>query len=168
MVQKTTKRNKILKIYFEHPHRSFTVREISKLTKIPTSTVQRYLVHLKQEKIIDNKNMANLTTYFKFLKSSAIIDKIYRSGLLEYLDEVLLPSTIILFGGVRKGEYVKESDIDLFIASTKRKKLDVTRFERKIGHNLDLFIEKDICDLPPRLLNNVVNGIKLQGYFKVK
>ena len=87
---------------------------------------------------------------------------------MQYLEKGFNPSCIILFGGARKGEYDKESDIDIFIESTKEAKADLAKFEREMGHLIQLFIEKDINDLNPRLRNNVINGIKLRGYFKVK
>ncbi len=78
------------------------------------------------------------------------------------------PSCIILFGSFRKGESVKGSDIDLFIESSKKIELNLNKFEKKLSHDLQLFIEEDIKKLQPRLLNNVVNGIKLYGSFKIK
>ena len=75
---------------------------------------------------------------------------------------------IILFGGIRKGEYDNESDIDLFVESTKKIKIDLSKFENMLKHDVQLFVEKDIKNLPDRLFNNIVNGIKLKGYLKIK
>ena len=33
---------------------------------------------------------------------------------------------------------------------------------------IQLFREKNINDLPDRLFNNIVNGIKLSGFFKIR
>jgi predicted nucleotidyltransferase len=94
-------------------------------------------------------------------------NRLYEIGLIDYLEKKLVPETIILFGSIRKGEYDNESDIDIFVASTKKAKLDLKKFEKILGHEIQIFIEKDINDLQVHLKNNVVNGIKLSGYFKI-
>ena len=168
MVLQTQKWDKLLKIFFENPSKSNTIRNIYKLAKVPTSTVQRYFVNLKKDEIISKENKLNLTDYTKFLKTFYMINLIFRSNLIFYLEEKLLPSCIILFGSVRKGEYDLDSDIDLFIESQKTKQLDLKEFEKKLGHPIQLFIEKDINKMQTHLFNNIVNGIKLYGYFNLK
>src|SRR3989338_7805905 len=98
MALKTQKWDKILGLLFEHPNKSFTVREISKKTCIPPSSAQRYLEDLSKEGLITKDNAANITPYFKFKKTFFIIDRIFKSGLIEFLDNEFKPSSIILFG----------------------------------------------------------------------
>ena len=160
--------DKLLELFFEHPSDTFTVREISKKIKVPSSTVQRYLEKLKRSNLIDKKNRANITPYFKFKKTFFIIDKIFKSGLVKYLEESLKPSVMIIFGSARKGEYEKGSDIDIFIELTSENKVNLRSFEKKIGHKIQLFVKKDIEELPDDLFNNVINGIKLRGYLRIK
>ncbi len=168
MVLKNQKWDKVLELLFENPNKRFTIREISKETKVPTSSIQRYLKSLKEENLIDRDNKIVINEYSKFLKSSFMINKIIKSGLIEYLNEKLNSSVIIIFGGIRKGEYDNESDIDLFVESTKKIKIDLSKFEKMLKHNIQLFVEKDVKNLPDRLFNNVINGIKLGGYLKIK
>jgi len=123
---------------------------------------------LKKKELINQNNSANITPYFKFKKTFFIINKIYESGLINYIEKNLVPETIILFGGMRKGDYDYESDIDLFISTTKKTKLNLKKFEKKLKHNIHLFLKKDVNELQNHLFNNVVNGIKLSGYFKIK
>jgi predicted nucleotidyltransferase len=97
-----------------------------------------------------------------------MINSLFIVGLIDFLIQSLNPSVIIVFGGVRKGEYDKDSDVDLFVEATTKKELSLSLFEKKLGHKIDLFIKKDINELPDNLFNNVVNGIKVYGYFKIK
>ena len=157
-----------MELFFEYPNQQFRIREISRYTKIPKSTVQRYVNALKRDKILDKKHKLILTSYTKFIKSYSIIKKLFVSGSVNYLEKAYVPSTIILFGSARKGEYIKESDIDIFIETTKNSKVDLSQFEKKIKHKLHLFIEPDINKLPKELFNNIINGIKLTGYVKIK
>lgn len=159
--------DKILEIFYEHPRKEFTVREISKLIKIPKSTVHKYLAGLKKNKIIE-RNQASDSRIFKIKKINFFIEKLVASGLIDYLEKELIASCIILFGSFRKGESEKDSDIDIFVESISKKELNLEQFEKKLKHKIQLFIEQDINNLQPNLFNNVINGIKLSGSFKVK
>ncbi len=170
MVLKNQKWNKVLELIFNNPDRPFTIREISKQTKVPTTTVQRYLKELKRDKInyfLDKENRFIYHPYSKFLKTYFIINNLYKSGLIDYLSSKLNPSLIILFGSVRKGEYDKDSDIDIFIETTVKKELNLKEFEEELNHKIDLFIESDIKKVNKNLFNNIINGIKLVGYLKI-
>ncbi|HLC32096.1 MAG TPA: nucleotidyltransferase domain-containing protein [Candidatus Nanoarchaeia archaeon] len=168
MAQVNQKWDKLLELFFEFPNESFSVRSLSKKTRIPSSSIQRYLQMLRKEELITYENKANITLYFKFKKAIHIIDKIYRSNLLDFINRELNPSLIVVFGSVRKGEYEKESDIDLFVESSIDKNLNLEHYERILGHKIHLLIEKDIGKIQPNLFKNVVNGIKLGGYLNIE
>ena len=160
--------NKILELFYEYPEKEFTIREIAKLTKVPRATTHKYIFELKKEGIITKDNKANLSLFFKIKKTNYFIEKIAESELIEYLVDKLNPSAIILFGSIRKGESVKESDIDLFIESQLDNKIDVSGFEKKLKHKIQFFIEPNINKLQDNLFNNVINGIKIYGNIKIK
>lgn len=158
---------KILRVYFENPGKSFTVRELSRLTKIPRATVHRKVSELKKEGLLDKDNFSG-NNLFRIKKINYYEEKLFECGLVRYLVKELNPSLIVLFGSFAKGDSVKDSDLDLFVESSVKKNLNLKRFESKIGHSVDLFVEKDIHSLQSHLFNNVVNGIKLYGSFKLK
>ena len=168
MVQMNQKWGRILELLSEYPNKRFTIREIARKTGTPSSSVQRYLENLKKENIVSKENKLIINNHTKFLKSFFIIDKIYRVGLISYLKEQLNPSVIIVFGSIRKGEYDYESDIDLFVESTVKKEFDLGNFEKKLKHKIQLFVYSNINKLQPHLFNNVINGIKIYGSFKIK
>jgi len=157
---------KILKVYFENSDKSFTVRELSKLAKIPRSTVQNRLNELKNQKLINKENVAAGDS-FKFKKIHYYIESFVEVGLIDFFVKEFNPSCIILFGSFRKGDSVKESDFDFFVESSVRKELNLQKFEKKLGHDIDLFVESSISNLQEHLFNNVVNGIKLYGNLSV-
>lgn len=165
---KTEILDKILERFYEYPEKKFTVRAIASQTKIPKSTLQPYLIELKKKNLITKDNKASNTKLFKIKKTNYYIEKLFESGLIEFIENELASDCIILFGSFRKGESVKESDIDLFVETHMKKEIDLKKYERKLKHKIQLFIEKNIKDLQPRLFNNVVNGIKLSGSFKLK
>lgn len=164
--RRTKKRDKLLKLLFEAKE-PLTVRQLAAKSKMAKSTVQRTISELKKNGVLNEDSSPSNSTYARFIKSYFYINKLYESGLVDYLIAEQRPSAIILFGSFAKGEYVKESDIDIFVESTK-KAPGVQKFEKKLEHEIQLFVKADINELPDELLNNIINGKKLYGYFNVK
>lgn len=160
--------DKLLEFFYEHPTSSPKVRELATKTKISRSSVQYKLTLLKKAGIISSGNQWINSWQNRLLKINYYTEKIALSGLIDYLDTELAASAIILFGSFRKGESMKESDIDLFVECAREKKIDLSSFEKKLSHKIQLFTRPKITLLPTELMNNVVNGIKLKGYFKLK
>lgn len=168
-------REKILNLFFEEPRRYYQIREIANLTKIPKTTVSRILNQLLKEDIIKKKKhgvfyayLSNETNFFyRFYKKIYSQEKIYKSGLIDYLEKNIHPRCIILFGSFAKSEYDNNSDIDIFIQS-KEIKINLEKFEKKLKHQINLYFKEDINKLSNELFNNIINGIKLKGYIKLK
>jgi len=158
------KKREVLKVFFEFPNKEFTVREISKNARIPRSTTHRILREIRKEGLIDKENKIKDSLKFRTKKINYFIEEIICSGLIDKLVKELNPSCIILFGSIRKGDSEKSSDIDLFVESSLNKKIETKKFERKLGHKVQLFVEPDINKLQKHLFNNVLNGIKLYGW----
>ncbi|MBD3361427.1 hypothetical protein GF358_01415 [Candidatus Woesearchaeota archaeon] len=160
MGQMTNKMDKLREYVYEHPDKSPPVREIAKKTKVPKSTVQKYLKEIRkeQEKNPELHTIKKITYY---------IEKLFFTRTIQYLEKELKSSVIVLYGSFRKGEYDSESDIDLFVETTSPKKTDLSKYEQKLGHKIHLLTKTDIKKVPERLRNNIINGIKLSGYLKI-
>ncbi len=160
--------NRILDAFYENSETEFSVRSLAKSAGLPRATVHKYLKNLKKQELISEENKSANSSLFKIKKINYFTEKIVSSGLIDYLVEELNPSCIILFGSVRKGESTKDSDMDIFIESNSKKELKLGKYEKILHHKIELFIESKITKLNENLLNNVVNGIKLYGSFKIK
>jgi len=158
----------VLEFFFDNPQRKITVRELAKQLKINKSKVQYYLQSLRQEGLVSSENRWVDTWFNRLIKSNYYTEKICRSGLIDYINEELGASAIILFGSFRKGESVKDSDIDIFVECARDKELNLSHYKQLLGHEIEIFVKPKITLLPKELLNNVVNGIKLRGFFTVK
>ena len=158
----------LLELFYEDPSHDLTVRKIANKCKISRSTVQYYLKRLRSEGIISENNQWIDNWQNRLKKTNYYLEKIASSGIIDYLEKELGASCIILFGSFRKGESIKSSDIDLFVECAREKKIDLKKYENKLGHKIQLFTKPKVTLLPKRLLNNVVNGIKLKGYFTIK
>lgn len=164
---RTTKTDTLLKLAYLDQLSKKSIRDIEKLTGFAKSTIQKRLDILKQKKIIlDDLSFSN-SFIGKRYKINFFIEKFIESGLIDYLVDEYSPSSIILFGSFSKGEAVLESDIDLFVESRK-KDVSLSKYEQKLGHSIQIFNESSINKLPSELKNNIVNGIKLWGYFELR
>ncbi len=166
---------KIMKLFFEEPSKNFQIRGISRLTKIAVTSVKNYLRELQKDKLVKKDKNTLYPSYianqqnrlFRIYKQQFIIFKLYSSGLVDYLEDKLHPRCIILFGSAGKGEYNKDSDIDIFM-QTSEKSINLTKFEKILKHKISLFFEEKINKLSNELFNNIINGIRLSGYLKLR
>ena len=163
--------DKVLFLFFDYPQKVFGLRELSRLSKTPKSSLQRVLTSLiKQKLILKNQTgyrSAETNLEYRLIKRNYLITRIYNSGLVDFLQRSTLASTIILFGSGAKGEYVHESDLDIFVQA-KEKSLNLHPFEKKLKRTINLIFKEDLNSFSPELLNNIVNGYKLSGYIKIK
>jgi predicted nucleotidyltransferase len=134
----------------------------------------KYLKELTRKKIIKKYHKkgkfphfeANrLSRTYRYEKSHALITKILQSGLIEELEK-LKPKTITIFGSAKKGTYHKKSDIDIFIQTTP-KKINLTNYEHKLKHKINLLFEENLKNLTPGLLENIYNGETISGKLEV-
>lgn len=166
--------NKVLNQFFEEPNRLYMIREIAKITGIPKTTVSRKLKQLVKDKMVIKKKEA-VEGYkanedmpgFRFKKKISFLERLNESGLISYLNEIFNPRCIILFGSFSKGEYIKGSDIDIFVQAH-NKDYNMVKFEKKLDHTINILFEEDINKLSDELFNNIINGIKLRGYIKIR
>ncbi len=172
--------DKLIQYFFENTEKEYHVRELAKLMNKSPTTVSKHLGLLKQQGILTSKKKFNHLFYmaadnlkFKDLKFSYNLKKIRDSGLMEYLvKNYNHPEVISLFGSFRKAENFSESDIDLVVISPLKKELDFSKFEKKLGHKIQVFqhTKKSIEEMKTKnkeLLNNFLNGYVMYGYWEI-
>jgi predicted nucleotidyltransferase len=171
----------LLTPFFEHPESRFHIREYAKVLHIGPMTARRYLKALLDEKLIVPKAekirvksfQANIENpLFREHKKFYTIIKLWRSGLIDYLNELFLYPPIYLFGSAAKGEDIKGSDIDLFIFSENQSEPELERFEQLFKREIQLFVMTSkqferAKKVNPELINNILNGIRLSGFLRV-
>ena len=161
--------------FFLEPMRKFGVRELSRQLKLDTKTIMNCLKTLRKEKIIVKRakkgafpyyEANRLSPIYRFEKSHFLIQKIIRSNLIQFLEQRLNSKAIVLFGSVAKGTYHKKSDIDLFVQAP-YKRINLSGFERKLGHEIRMLFEVNMKNMTPGLLENIYNGERLSGKIQV-
>ena len=170
MIQKCS-RWKVLAKFLRYPDKHLHIREISRDIKLAPTSVKNHIDSLIKKDLIQESKEDIFKSYkanfdnekFRFYKKINTLITLKDSGLIEFLDDKCSPDTIILFGSTAKGEDLSTSDIDIFLLA-KEKKLDLTKYEKKLNRKIQLFFSEDLNKLPKELRNNIVNGIKLKGY----
>jgi predicted nucleotidyltransferase len=167
---------------FETPGKEFHIRSLARQTGLNPNTIINITNKLEKEGMLKetkdketNRVLIKADTenkLYRLKKREYNIQKIAKSGLVEFLEEKLAYPTIILFGSYAKAESHEHSDIDLFIITKEKKEPDTTKYARALGANIQLFVHtKSEFDrmkkTSPELINNVLNGVILSGFLEV-
>lgn len=161
----------IKELFFENPEKQFYLRQIARLTKTPKTTCSRVLNKLVKEKIISRAKSEPVNLYsantlnqmYLFYKKQHILEKMAKSGLIEFIEQKTICRAIILFGSCSKAEYDKDSDIDLFVLGEENY-LNLKKF--KLKHKINLHFSDSFQNISEELKNNILNGDKLYGYLR--
>ncbi len=174
----TTKsiKNKLREYFFLHPTIKLRVRQIERELKVPLPSVIRYTQELEQEGILKSAKIANITAYsadrasktFLLEKKLFNIQQLNISGLVDFFREELSNPATVVFGSYARGEDIENSDIDLYIETSSKNKINVEKYEKILQRKIQLFIYKNIHDLENKeLANTIINGIVLNGFLEV-
>ncbi len=167
-------RYRLLQEFFDFPRKHFQMRELSRHISLGQPSIIAHLKALVKEGLVIKEKTRLYPTYYahrdsekyKLLKQQNLIWRIVTSGLGEYLKMKIQPNCLVLFGSAARGEDTEQSDIDIFVQA-KDISLDLSKYERVFHRNINLLFEPQIENLSKELLNNLINGIVLDGYFKV-
>ncbi|MBS3166112.1 nucleotidyltransferase domain-containing protein [Candidatus Woesearchaeota archaeon] len=169
-------KNKLKEYFFLHPTTKLRVRQIEREVKAPLPSVIRYTKELEKESILKSTPIANIVVYSadrtsnKFILEKRLfnIRQLYSSGLLDYLVTELSNSLIVVFGSFSRGEDVENSDIDFYIETPAKKKFNLEKYERNLQRKIQIIWSKHIYQIENKeLANNIINGIKLNGFMEV-
>ncbi|MBI5398054.1 nucleotidyltransferase domain-containing protein [Candidatus Woesearchaeota archaeon] len=169
-------RDRIQQYFFLNPTTKLRVRQIERVVKVPLPSAIRYTKELEREGITKRSEIANVTTYsadrnstrFLLEKKLFNIQQLFLSGLVDFLIEELSNPAIVVFGSYSRGEDIETSDIDIYIETPSKKKLNLEKFERALQRKIQVFIHKNIRDVENKeLANAILNGVMLHGFIEV-
>jgi predicted nucleotidyltransferase len=169
---------KIENLFFMFPTKDMYLIQISKDVKIAHTSVKNNLKKLLNQGIIiekiEKKGKRNYPVYrasidskeYRKYKKLFNYSQIIESGLIKFLEDNIMPRSIVLFGSYQKGEDIEDSDIDLFLESSV-KEIDLSKFQKILKRNIQIHFNDNINSYPKELKNNIINGIVLSGYLEV-
>jgi len=97
------------------------------------------------------------------LKRTENLNIIYKSGLVDFLEENFPGTTIILFGSYSKGEDTIKSDIDIAVIGTKGKIINTKKFDKILEKDILINFYLSFKNIHKELKDNILNGITLVG-----
>jgi len=165
---------RVFEVFVDEPLKIHYIKEISRKINLAHTSIKKHLQELnKQNLIIKQKGeryfgfIANRDEEnFIFYKKIFNLMKIKESGFLEDLIKKLYPQVIVLYGSYLNGEDVEKSDIDIFILSRTKKRLETGKFEKRLKRKIHIILESKLNKLPIELKSEILNGSVLYGYLK--
>lgn len=164
-------------MFFRFPTTGFGLLEISRKLKLAHTSTKQYLEKLVKQGVITRTvqkkgarkypcYQANINSkQYRMAKKIHNLQMIIDAGVVEFLEEKLMPKTIVLFGSYQKGEDTEESDIDLYVQCG-AEELSLKSFEKKLERTIQLHFKAEFNSYPKELKNSIVNGIVLYGYLE--
>ncbi len=160
-----------LKPFFEDNYKRYNVREYARLSKISPPSASKFLSRLHKEGLLVREIEKNYL-YFSANKDDKLFISLSRAywlyifekaGLTDFFGEELVKPLVILFGSFSKAEINENSDIDLAIFSASEKKINLEKFEKKLGRTIQQFVFTKKEDVPKELIRNIMDGLILVG-----
>lgn len=167
---------KIKEYFFLNPTIKIRVRQIERNVNVPLPSVIKYVKELEKERIIKRYEIAKVVIYsadrtstqFIIEKKLFNIKKIFSSKLRDFLIEKFSNPTIIIFGSYSKGEDIENSDIDIYIESNSKNKINFDKYEKELQRKIHIFIYENIKKVENKdLANNILNGFIINGFVEV-
>lgn len=170
-----SKEEQVLKLILENsPLKHWHFEEIVKQANITRAAANKWLKKYQKGGLLKRVKEKGSFPYFIAGSNNPIyqtkkriyaINKLYESGLISHLLSLKDAKTVILFGSMAKGDWYKESDIDIFILG-KPKEIEKNKYELKLHRDIQLHIfntKKEINKIKTGLIKNVINGHIIKG-----
>jgi len=181
----------IMRMAFTYPQTEFSLSEMAQGANVSKSTASRALQQLALAGLVKITDLGVVWRISANRRSPVYIREkivynlslIYRSNLVDFLAALFKsPRALVLFGSFRRGEDVKDSDIDIAVeldsfGETKTAELskieglsqkqvsDIVNVEKVIGRKFVLTVF-DRKNVDANLFNGIANGIVLNGFLE--
>ena len=170
-----SKEENVLKPILENsPLKEWHFEEIVREAKVTKAVANKWLKRYLNKGLLKRVKEKGKFPYFTAgnnnqayhsLKRLYALEQIYRSGLVQRLLSLKNAKTVIIFGSTIKGDWYKDSDIDIFIYGIAND-FDKNIYERKLKRNIELHVFEDkdeIKEVRTGLIKNIINGYIVKG-----
>lgn len=169
----TRLQNEIFKLLCIRAGKVLSQREIARFLKVSPTAISKSLPLLEKEKLITINKQKNLNlNSISFnrdsekainLKRVENLKLIYKSKIINFLEDKFPGGVLILFGSYSYGEDTGHSDIDLAIIERKEKKINLEHFEKVLEREIRINFYESFNKIHKHLRSNIFNGIVLSG-----
>lgn len=170
-----SKEQTILTLLLENsPFKEWHFDEIVGEAKITKSVANKWLKKYVKEGMLKKIKRKGKFPFFTTGSNNAVyvskkrlfaLEQLYKGGLIRELISLPQAKTVILFGSLIKGDWYKDSDIDLFVYG-KLSGFDKNKYERKLKRHIELHVfetKNDLKQVTTGLIKNIINGYIVKG-----
>jgi predicted nucleotidyltransferase len=170
-----SKEEQLLNIILENsPLKQWHFEEFVRGAGMTRAAVNKWLRRYQKEGLLKRVKDKGKFPYFTAGSNNLIyqskkrifmLNKLYESGLISHLLNLQYAKTVIIFGSIARGDWYKDSDIDIFIFGN-AKGMEKNKYEMKLHKDIEMHVfesKKDIKAVKTGLINNVMNGFIIKG-----
>lgn len=170
-----SKEENVLKLILENsPLKQLHFEELAREAKVTKAVANKWLKKYVQEGLIKHVKENGRFPYFTVgsnnpfyysLKRVYALEQLHKSGLIPKLLSLTTAKTIILFGSIVKGDWYKDSDIDIFVFGD-ISDFDKNIYELRLQKTIELHIfqnKEEIDEVKTGLIRNIINGYIIKG-----
>ncbi len=161
-----------LSVFFEDCYREVSVREYAREMGISPPTASKFLNGFVDEGFLERREERGFLLFRVDGESSVLrnLGRIYwgerLAKLIMFLRDEVGFGSIVLFGSLDKLEVTGKSDIDLAVFGGSKKRVNLEKFEKKLGREIQLFRFVNLGEVDEELRLNIVNGCVMEGYLE--
>jgi len=170
-----SKEENVFKLILENsPLKEWHFEEMVREAKVSKLVANKWLKKYVSEKLLKYVKEKGKFPYFTVgsnnpiyysLKRVYALEQLHKSGLIPNLLSIKSAKTIILFGSIAKGDWYKDSDIDIFVFGD-ISDFDKKLYELKLQRDIEFHIfqnKKEIGQVSTGLIGNIINGYIIKG-----
>jgi predicted nucleotidyltransferase len=170
-----SKEENILKLILENsPLKEWHFEEIVKSAKVTKLVANKWLKkyvaegtieYVKEKGKFPHYTVGSNNPNYYSLKRVFALEQLHKSGLIPKLLSLTKAKTVIIFGSIIRGDWYKDSDIDIFVFGD-ISDFDKKVYELKLNKNIELHIfenKEEINEVKTGLIKNIINGYVLKG-----
>lgn len=170
-----SKEKNVLRLILENsPLKEWHFEEVVREAKVTKAVANKWLRKYRMEGILIYVKDKGHHPYFtvgsqnrvyQSLKRVYALEQLHKSGLIPKLINSEKAKAIILFGSFAKGDWYKDSDIDIFILGN-LSDFDRNLYESRLNRKIELHVfhnTSEIRQMKTGLLQNIVNGYIIKG-----
>jgi predicted nucleotidyltransferase len=177
-----SKERRIMELFFKEPTKHWHFEMILKESTLSRSKANKWLKRLIEEAIIKRVKPRGKMPYYvgnfdhssyRSKKKLYARTRLVETGFIDHLYSLQKAKTVIIFGSFIRGDWYKDSDIDVFIYGDDDG-LQTLKYGRMLGHEIQIFTARTGADLQkmgPTLIRNIIEGDIIKGdldFFTVK
>lgn len=170
-----SKEENVLKQILENsPLKEWHFEEIVKQAKVTRAVANKWLKKYVKEGLLKRTRAKGKFPHFtagsnnpayQSKKRIYALEQLYKSGLMQKLALLSRAKTVIIFGSTIKGDWYRDSDIDIFIYGS-AEGFNKSKYELILKRNIELHVfenRREIKAVKTGLIKNVINGYLVKG-----